>query len=191
MIVNGLPGSGKTTLAMALGEALGWPVFSKDRVKETLADTLGPPPPGYAARQWSQMLGAAAGETLWTLLADARPGAVLESPYLARLRRVVVAGLERAGIGEVVEVWCDVPVSVARRRYETRAASRHAVHDDARVDDEQWREWAEQAVPLELGMVCRVDTTGSVELIDLIERMGLDGARLGRRLPAVPNHPGK
>ncbi|MGI5161693.1 hypothetical protein [Microbispora sp. CA-102843] len=35
VLVNGLSGSGKTTLA----HALGLPLFSKDRIKESLADT--------------------------------------------------------------------------------------------------------------------------------------------------------
>jgi predicted kinase len=36
ILVNGLPGSGKTTLARRLGAALGVPVVSKDAVKEAL-----------------------------------------------------------------------------------------------------------------------------------------------------------
>lgn len=41
VLVNGLSGSGKSTLARALSRALGLPLFSKDVIKETLADHLG------------------------------------------------------------------------------------------------------------------------------------------------------
>lgn len=48
VLMAGLPGAGKTTLALALGQALGWPVLDKDTVKTTLLemavpeDTAGP-----------------------------------------------------------------------------------------------------------------------------------------------------
>ncbi len=38
VLMAGLPGAGKTTLALALGKALGWPVLDKDTVKTTLLE---------------------------------------------------------------------------------------------------------------------------------------------------------
>lgn len=56
VLVNGLPGSGKTTLAKALADTLGLPLFSKDRVKETLADMLGVTPPNdLTPFEWSRL----------------------------------------------------------------------------------------------------------------------------------------
>ena len=40
IIVNGLPGSGKTTLAKRLAQDLSLPVFSRDGIYETLYDAL-------------------------------------------------------------------------------------------------------------------------------------------------------
>jgi hypothetical protein len=80
VLVNGLPGAGKTTLARTLSQALRAPLFSKDTIKEAHADVLGAePPPGWSQRRWNSALGAAASETMWALLADAGDAAVLES----------------------------------------------------------------------------------------------------------------
>ena len=41
VVVNGPPGSGKTTISADLAERLGLPLFAKDAIKEALADHLG------------------------------------------------------------------------------------------------------------------------------------------------------
>lgn len=171
VLVNGLPGAGKTTLAKPLANEFGLPLFSKDRIKETLADALGVTPPvGLTARAWSQKLGVAAGEALWALLSDAGQGAVLESFWLQNLRPVVTAGLRRAGAETAHEVRCVLPLHVARQRYEEREASRHAIHQGALVDDLQWKE-LEHAQPLDLGHTYYVDTTRPVDIPQLAKQI--------------------
>ncbi|WP_457029573.1 AAA family ATPase [Kitasatospora sp. P5_F3] len=175
VLVNGLPAAGKSTLARALASELRLPLFSKDSIKETLADQL-TPGTGTTPREWSTALGRAASETLWTLLAHAPDGAVLESPWPADTRRFAVAGLARAGVQQVQEVWCDAPLAVLRRRYAERAAERHPVHlEDPADAEERWEQWSRAAQPLGLGPVHRVDTTRPVD-IPLLARQITDRA---------------
>jgi dephospho-CoA kinase len=41
VVVSGAPGAGKSTLAVPLARALGFPLVSKDVIKESLFDSLG------------------------------------------------------------------------------------------------------------------------------------------------------
>src|SRR4051812_9503213 len=71
--MSGLPGTGKSTVAAPLATALGWPLLSKDAIKETLWDTL-----GGGDRRWSARLGSAAQEILLRLARDT-PHAVVDT----------------------------------------------------------------------------------------------------------------
>jgi len=161
VLVNGLPGSGKTSLARMLAGHLGLPLFSKDVIKETHADVLGTELAGWPQRRWNAAIGAAASETMWALLADAPAGAVLESCWPTDRRHFVVQGLTRANIPAAVEIWCDVPLPTARQRYEARDP-RHPIHGDLLTDDE-WERWRCTARPLQVGPTLRVDTTGPID----------------------------
>jgi ribosomal-protein-alanine N-acetyltransferase len=178
VLVNGLPGSGKTTLASVLADDLGLPLLSKDTIKETVADHL--PQDLLACAQGSESwLGAGAAESLWSLLRACPLGAVVESWWSPQDVPLVQAGLHRAGVdpASTIEVWCDVPVVAARARYEGRATQRHAVHGP-QVGLPWWvGEGPAAARPLGLGTVLRVDTSaplsrGAVVRLALAARAG-------------------
>jgi predicted kinase len=116
VIVTGVPGSGKTTLARPLARELGCRYISKDAIKEALWDALGP---GDLA--WSMQLGAAASVALRTL-ADGGTGLVIDHPVPAEYAD------EWRAFPDLVEVHCVCPADVARDRYTQR--QRHPCHFD-------------------------------------------------------------
>lgn len=177
VLVNGLPGAGKSTLARALSEELVLPLLHKDTVKEQVGRHL----PADVRDQLAgpdSPLGAGSMEALWSLLEHFPTGAVVESWFDAGSRGFVEAGLRRAGVDptSAVEVWCDVPVALARRRFESRAG-RHDVHGQ-QVDSPSWSgSGPAAAAPLALGPVLRVDTTAPLQPGDVV-RVALQAREL-------------
>ena len=165
VLVNGLPAAGKTTLARALSRRLSLPLLSKDVIKEAHADVFGAQPPdGRPQRAWNSQFGAAANAAMWALLADSPGGAILESTWPSRETwGFVQAGLSAAGVRAPQQIWCEVPVTLARERFAARHPARHAIHGEP-PDDEEWsRRWA-LATPLPIPDTLTVDTTGYVNL---------------------------
>ncbi|BCY11112.1 AAA family ATPase [Actinoplanes sp. L3-i22] len=158
VLINGLPGSGKTTLATGLATVLDVPLISKDAIKEAVAQIVSEAP--------GQALGIAASEMMWTLAAAMSGSVMLESWWFKpRDLRFVEAGLRRCHPAKIVEVWCDVPVHVAKSRYAVR--QRHRIHDDRRQLADAWPRWEVEAEPLGVGPVVYVDTRGAVDLVDV------------------------
>ncbi|MEV4351841.1 AAA family ATPase [Actinoplanes sp. NPDC049596] len=153
VLVNGLPGAGKTTLSGGLAGVMGLPLISKDAVKDELAGGGG----GVAD------LGVRASRLMWERAAAHDGGVVLESWWFKpRDLAYVEAGLRQCGAGAVVEVWCEVPSEVARRRCAARR--RPAYYEDARRLAEHWAEWSAGAEPLGVGTVLRVRTDAAVDV---------------------------
>ncbi|WP_194836138.1 AAA family ATPase [Nocardia sp. XZ_19_369] len=172
VLVNGLPGSGKTTLGRSLAVALGAEFLSKDTVKEALADCV-------ADAAAIPELGGIAMDAVWAL-ARAAPGTVVIDSWWFRPRDLSFAatGIDKSGADRVVEVWCDIPAELAKARYADRR--RAAIHRDEQRLVSDWAVWAAQAEPLDLAPTVRVDTARPVcgaEVAVEVERVAVRWTR--------------
>ncbi|MBR7837580.1 AAA family ATPase [Actinospica durhamensis] len=171
VLVNGLPGAGKTTFARALSLRMALPLYSKDAIKEAYSDVFGiAPGEGSARDEWNLAHGAGASETMWILAADAPGGAILESWWPRDRMHYVEAGLRRARIAKPLTLICDVPYELARQRFvqRVRDGARHPIHQDTTDPADYDRDW-KQSEPLSVGPVRRVDTSGPVDLEPVVE----------------------
>jgi predicted kinase len=154
VFVSGAPGTGKTSLAVPLAAELGFALVSKDMIKETPHDALGPPEPDLV---WSRALGAAAMELLWALAAGA-PSVVVEANF--RPHDPHQRGKLAALADHPVEVYCRCDPGLAARRYRDRAGTRHPVHVVGSLTPEMLAEYDR---PVGIGEVLTVDTAAPVD----------------------------
>jgi predicted kinase len=159
ILVNGLPASGKSTLAVQLGQLLDCPVLTKDALKEPFGELLG-------GRADSARLGALAMDTLWRLAAETDGGVIVDA-VLPRSRDLdhVRHGLLAAGSPRTVELWCEVPVGLAQARFRAREPSRADVHRG-------WDDTLATMEPLGAWPLIRVDTTQAVDFDALVQQLG-------------------
>ncbi|HWJ97567.1 MAG TPA: hypothetical protein VNQ33_05365, partial [Acidimicrobiales bacterium] len=121
-------------------------------------------------------------DLLWRLAADC-PSVVIEANFRSgsAFERERLLGLSE----RPVEVFCRIPMEVARTRFEHRAATaeRHPVHVARSLAPEVWEEFRE---PFGLGPMIEVDTIGPVDLDTLVVEV-----RAALAAEAGPNRDGR
>ncbi len=162
VVVTGVPGAGKTTLASALAEKLGAVLLSLDTIKEEIYEREGMPH-GLELR-------LAAEKVLGNRLAAAT-GTVVVDIWIAPVRDTDrVGSLLRQHTVDIVEVLCRVPADVAVQRYRSRPRrGPHLPPDEATLG--RIRGAVEVFEPVGIGTCIEVDTCDPVDLQELLDRL--------------------
>lgn len=148
VVVNGLPATGKTTLARAVADILGLPLFSKDDYKEIIFDDLGPKVgeeddlSPFRQQEWSRKWSLLVGEaSRRILLRDVesclRAGVSCMTDNFFRqeiFSKVFTDLCFQYGFG-CVQVLCRADGEEVFRRFRERveSGSRHPGHDDGKL----------------------------------------------------------
>ena len=187
VLVGGTPGTGKSTLARALGRTLHWPVLHSDVLRKELAGldplTHAEAPFGaglYAADRTAAVyaeLVALAGDRL-----DAGQSVIVDASWLRQCWREAAAATAEAVGAELIALRCETPDKVAFDRLEARRRSEVGDPSDAT---------AEVAAMLALFAdpwpeAVRLDTSGSPEETLAAALIAVGGAAGGPAAPAAP-----
>jgi len=130
IIVSGLPGAGKTTLAKWLSCELHLPLIYRDGLKELLFDSL-----GWSDREWSRKLGRASYDLLYYVL-EMHVGfgrsCIVESNFDPEQANMRFRALRQKYDFEPFQIQCVAYSAVLVQRYRQRAFSieRHPGHTD-------------------------------------------------------------
>ncbi len=163
IIVNGLPGSGKTTLAKRLGQDVHLPVFSRDGLYETLFDAFADDPV-----KTSPLMGSAAFRVFYDVIGVvlvAGQSVIVEQFFgNPELRTAELLELQRRYDFEPLQILCRTDGTVLVERFLARAESpeRHAAHAGSVewLDQNRERMLSGQLSPLKLdGRLIEIDTT--------------------------------
>lgn len=134
ILMAGLPGTGKTTLALALGRLFGWPVIDKDSLKSPLLTT------GISNELAGPASYALLLEMAHDLLVQQRLSIILDSParYASVLEHVITLTQQAGACLKIIECVANQELRQQRIRERIARPSQWTANGD--ISDEQVRQ---------------------------------------------------
>ena len=167
ILVNGVPASGKSTVARAISGAMSWPLLTLDTIKEAHFAFL-----GTGDRNYNRTLGKASYQSIFSVIGDFPDniGVVIDAWFGFQPLDVLQGHLKRAGLEKCAEVWCHARPELIGARYLERAARRATGHLGPDYAPELVT-LAASAKPTGLFPVIDVDTSKTVQHANIVDAL--------------------
>ena len=155
VMVNGVPASGKSSVARALAERTGWPILGLDTIKNPHLELI-----ANVDRDFNRLLGRASYKAIFSIIKESAAGStfIVDAWFGFQPIETLKAHIEMAGITRIAEIWCHAPPEVVGERYGRRAGNRLPGHPGPSYVPELIG-LAARAKPAGLGDVLDVDTS--------------------------------
>lgn len=160
VLVNGVPASGKSSVARVIATHLAVPLMTLDTVKQPLFGHF-----GVGDREHNRKLGRASYEIIFSAIGDwpAPCTVVIDAWFGFQPLSVLVQHLARAGITHRAELWCHAPPVMLAERYAARVATRSAGHPGLKYVPELVA-LAERATPTGCAPCLAIDTAKDLDI---------------------------
>lgn len=163
IIVNGIPASGKSTVAHKIANYFNWPYLSIDVIKEpfmALHENID--------REFNRELGKAAYKVIWDTVSDAPNGCVyvIDAWFGFQSKELLEEYLDKSSVTEVIEVWNQISPESVAERYRSRLSLRKKGHPGEEYIPELM-ELAKKACPMGIGALHKInqDKGGDVSVV--------------------------
>ncbi len=161
ILVNGIPGTGKTTISRKLAKGLDLPCVGKDDIKEFLFDHI-----ETDTIERAKDVGAVSFEMLYAFIQTSLSrglSIIVECPFYYEFGHGRIAQIVASATAICIEVYCDSDPTIRRQRFRDRQGTpgRHPGHfDQHHINSQETdEEVAAKYAPLAVGPVIRLDTT--------------------------------
>ncbi len=165
ILVNGVPASGKSTVARQISTFLGCPLLTLDTIKEPLFEHF-----GTGDREHNRKLGRASYGVIFSVIGDFPDPMtiVIDAWFGFQPMEVLERHLLTAGIERTAEIWCHAPSEKLAERYASRLGTRSPGHPGADYIPELIA-LSDRSTPIGRRPVFHVDTTGNVPTDKIME----------------------
>jgi len=160
ILVNGIPASGKSSIASSISESLGLPYLVLDSLKEPFM-MLHPD----ISREKNRELGAAAYEALWKIIENSPKECtyVVDAWFGFQSREVLVEYINKSNVSEILEIWNDISSEVVCERYKKRINFRSSGHPGIEYLPELDL-LARRAKPMNIGKTLIINQDTNIEI---------------------------